>query len=53
MIRPLRRAHRTVFLLLAILLPLVLILALTRRPDPPVQREWPFSRPHAQVAQQP
>jgi hypothetical protein len=42
MIRPLRRAHRCVFVLLAILLPLVLIVALTRRPGVPVQRVWPF-----------
>jgi hypothetical protein len=42
MIRPLRRAHRRLFALLAILLPLVLFVALTRRPDVPVQRAWPF-----------
>ena len=42
MIRPLRRAHRRVFVLLAILLPLVLFVALTKRPDEPVQPVWPF-----------
>jgi hypothetical protein len=42
MIRPLRRAHGAMFVLLAILLPLVIIVALTGRPDVPVQRVWPF-----------
>jgi hypothetical protein len=42
MIRPLRAAHRRVILLLAILLPLLLLVALTMRPAPPVQRDWPF-----------
>ena len=42
MIRPLRRAHRRVFVLLAILLPLVLIVALAGRTEPPRQRDWPF-----------
>jgi hypothetical protein len=42
MIRPLRRVHRRLFVLLAILLPLVLFVALTRRPNPSVQRAWPF-----------
>ena len=44
MIRPLRRAHRGVFLGLAILLPLVLIAALVNRVERPLQREWPFDR---------
>jgi hypothetical protein len=42
MIRPLRRTHRAVFLLLAIVLPLVLIAALANRVVRPVQREWSF-----------
>jgi hypothetical protein len=42
MIRPLRRAHQRVFVLLAILLPLVLFVALTRRAEVPVQSAWPF-----------
>jgi hypothetical protein len=42
MIRPLRRAHRRLIFLLVILLPIVLALALVRREEPPVQRDWPF-----------
>jgi hypothetical protein len=42
MIRPLRRAHWRCVLLLAVILPLMLIAALTMRPDRPVQHEWPF-----------
>jgi hypothetical protein len=41
MIRPLRRAHRRIVLLLAIVLPALIALALTLRADPPVQSEWP------------
>lgn len=42
MIRPLRRAHRGIILLLAILLPLVLLIAVVGRADRPVQRDWVF-----------
>jgi hypothetical protein len=42
MIRPLRRAHSRVFVLLAILLPLVLFVALARRSEVPVESAWPF-----------
>ena len=42
MIRPLRRVHCRVFLVLAILLPLLLAIALAGRADTPVQHEWPF-----------
>jgi len=42
MIRPLRRAHRRVMILLALLLSLVLLAALTMRVDVPVQRDWVF-----------
>lgn len=42
MIRPLRRAHRRLFFLLAIVLPIVLGLALMGRADPAIQQEWPF-----------
>jgi hypothetical protein len=42
MIRPLRRAHRRIMILLALMLPLVLLAALTMRTDAPVQREWVF-----------
>ena len=42
MIRPLRRAHRRLIFLLAIVLPMVLVLALVMREEPPVQRDWPF-----------
>jgi hypothetical protein len=41
-IRPLRRMHRRIFVLLAVLLPLVLFVALTRRAEAPIQRDWPF-----------
>lgn len=41
MIRPLRRAHRSIILVLALVLPFVIALALLMRPEPPVQREWP------------
>jgi hypothetical protein len=41
-IRPLRRAHRRLIVFLAIVLPIVLGLALAGRPEPPIQREWPF-----------
>lgn len=43
MIRPLRRAHRRLFLVLAILLPLVLAFALFMRADLPVQHDWSFA----------
>jgi hypothetical protein len=42
MIRPLRRAHRVVMLLLAVMLPLLLWIAVTRRLPAPVQRPWPL-----------
>jgi hypothetical protein len=42
MIRPLRRAHRRLILLLVILLPIVLVLAVVMREELPVQRDWPF-----------
>ena len=42
MIRPLRRAHRRIVLLLALLLPLVLLAALALRADAPVQSDWVF-----------
>lgn len=42
MIRPLRRAHRRIVLVLILLLPVVLAAALLLRPDAPVQAEWPF-----------
>lgn len=41
MIRPLRRAHRWIVTLLALLLPLVVYLALALRPDPPPTRAVP------------
>lgn len=34
MIRPLRRVHRAIFLLLAILLPAVIVIAIAGRPVP-------------------
>ena len=40
MIRPLRRAHRLIFLLLALLLPALLLLALLGRPAWPTSA-WP------------
>jgi hypothetical protein len=43
MIRPLRRAHRRLVLLLALILPVVIALALLRRAEPAVQRDWPFA----------
>jgi hypothetical protein len=43
-IRPLRRAHRRLILLLVIVLPIVLVLALVMREEPPVQRDWPFEK---------
>jgi hypothetical protein len=42
MIRPLRRMHRWIFVLLSVLLPLVLFVALTWRAEAPVQGDWPF-----------
>ena len=42
MIRPLRRAHRRLVFLLAIVLPIVIAVALLMRDDPPVQRDWSF-----------
>jgi hypothetical protein len=36
MIRPLRRAHGLVFVVLALLLPLLVIVALSRRPAEPL-----------------
>lgn len=42
MIRPLRRAHHRIVLVLAVVLPFVIALALVMRPEPPVQREWVF-----------
>jgi hypothetical protein len=44
MIRPLRRAHRRLILLLAIVLPIVLAFALLTREEPPVQHDWPFDQ---------
>jgi hypothetical protein len=41
MIRPLRRAHRIVFLLLALLLPLLAVLALRGRGPEPVTERVP------------
>jgi hypothetical protein len=41
-IRPLRRAHRRIVLVLALVLPFVIAVALLMRPEPLVQREWPF-----------
>ncbi len=42
MIRPLRRTHRHVMLLLALLLPAILVLATTGREATPVQQPWPL-----------
>jgi hypothetical protein len=42
MIRPLRRTHRRVMLLLALLLPAILVLATAGREAPPVQQPWPI-----------
>lgn len=41
MIRPLRRAHRTVFTVLLIVIPVVFLIALVRRPRPAVVRQLP------------
>jgi hypothetical protein len=41
-IRPLRRTHWRFVLLLAVIVPLILVAALTMRADRPVQHEWPF-----------
>jgi hypothetical protein len=41
MIRPLRRTHRVVMLLLAAMLPMLLWVAAARRAPAPVQRPWP------------
>lgn len=43
-IRPLRRAHLRVILLLAILLPILLALALVSREALPLQHDWPFDQ---------
>lgn len=43
MIRPLRRAHRAVMLLLVLALPALLLGALLLRPAPPAQRPWPMA----------
>ena len=40
MIRPLRRSHRRVMLLLALLLPAILALATAGREAAPVQHPW-------------
>lgn len=45
MIRPLRRAHRRIIIMVAILLPLLLATTLLTRPAPPVQLAWPFEVP--------
>lgn len=45
MIGPLRRAHRRIFLILAVLLPLILAAALLMREPLPVQEHWPFEQP--------
>jgi hypothetical protein len=42
MIRPLRRTHRRMMLLLALLLPAILGLAIAGREAPPVQHPWPI-----------
>ena len=42
MIRPLRRTHRAVTLCLALLLPALLVLAVTMREPAPVQQPWPL-----------
>lgn len=42
MIRPLRRAHRVVVLVLALLLPLILAMAVARRVPWPLQQPWPL-----------
>jgi hypothetical protein len=42
MIRPLRRAHRRIVVVLLVLVPAVLLAALLLRHDLPVQMEWPF-----------
>jgi hypothetical protein len=44
MIRPLRRAHRRLMFLLAIILPILIAFALLMREEPPVQRDWPFEQ---------
>ena len=41
MIRPLRRAHRAIFLLLAILLPIVIAVAIAARPAPDAVNRLP------------
>jgi hypothetical protein len=45
MIRPLRRAHRTIFLLLAILLPIVIAVAIAGRPAADALNRLPQSEP--------
>ena len=42
MIRPLRRAHRRIVFVLAVVLPLLIALAVLMRAEPPVQREFFF-----------
>jgi hypothetical protein len=42
MIRPLRRTHRRVMLVLALLLPAILLLAAAGREARPVQQPWPL-----------
>jgi hypothetical protein len=42
MIRPLRRTHHVVMLLLAAVLPLLLWVAVAQRAPAPLQRPWPL-----------
>jgi hypothetical protein len=43
MIRPLRRAHRAIFLLLAILLPIAIVIAIAGRPASNAGNQLPLA----------
>jgi hypothetical protein len=44
-IRPLRRAHRCLILVLAVLLPIAIAFALGARQEFPIQQNWLFDEP--------
>ncbi|MGD9906315.1 MAG: hypothetical protein AB7U83_22815 [Vicinamibacterales bacterium] len=45
MIRPLRRVHRVVMLMLAVVLPILVVVAVASRLPAPVQQPWPLEPP--------